>query len=133
MWNVIWKQKGVYQDSKAVTEENWWSCSHPPFQIPCPLETLIKNNLSVVLILQSKLLNVFAAWHGRAIWFTNNAPFTLLPSGPSSFTHVASFKEHLWFSYNTLTYSDGWIQGNTCNIGISRTETLSFAKRLTVN
>lgn len=75
MWNVIWKQKGVYQeDSKAVTEEKLWSCSHfPPSKSPIlPLVTPIKNNLSVVLILQSKLLNVFAACHGRAIWLTNN-------------------------------------------------------------
>lgn len=44
----------------------------PSKSLILPLVTPIKNNLSVVLILQSRLLNVFAACHGRAIWFTNN-------------------------------------------------------------
>ena len=75
---MIWKQKGVYQeDSKAVTEEKLWSCSHPPLlQIPCPLVTLIKKNIWNSD--SPALLNVFAAHHGRAVWFTNNTHLTYL-------------------------------------------------------
>lgn len=66
------RKEYIRRIAKQLLKKSYEAAPIPPFQILYPLVTPIKNNLSVVLILQSKLLKVFAACHGRAIWFTNN-------------------------------------------------------------